>query len=232
MSQSSHRCGFTLVELLVVIAIIAVLASLLLPAITQVRASANAAGCANNLRNVGVAFEAIASDDQGRMPWGNFGPSPYPFSWSTAIRNLNAGFKLTCPSARIRAGSQHFTSNMQVLQRRNFGSGPWRQVNTAELRSDVVILFDGGQQSNGNAFPSSENMGLTFFYADNPGLSGTSANTAPVPVATSGTFRVDNRHGRNSMANYLFGDGHVKTHRPQELTNGNYRIPSGGRRYY
>lgn len=64
----SHRAGITLLELLVVIGIIALLAGLLLPVAESVLAKARSTECASNLRQVGMAVHAWATDHGGYFP--------------------------------------------------------------------------------------------------------------------------------------------------------------------
>jgi prepilin-type N-terminal cleavage/methylation domain-containing protein len=63
-----NRDGFTLIELLVVIAIIAVLAALLLPALSRAKQKAYTIACLNNTRQLAVAWTTYVGDNQDTLP--------------------------------------------------------------------------------------------------------------------------------------------------------------------
>jgi len=75
-NECSARNGFTLIELLVVIAIIAVLASLLLPALARAKAKAQGIKCLGNLKQLQLCWQMYTDDNDDRLPPQNPGTDP------------------------------------------------------------------------------------------------------------------------------------------------------------
>ena len=71
----NHKRGFTLVELLVVIGIIALLISILLPALSKARESANRVACLSNIKQVSMALLMYVDSNKGFLPYSA------PYSW-------------------------------------------------------------------------------------------------------------------------------------------------------
>ena len=79
--RSTRRRGFTLIELLVVIAIIAILAAMLLPALTRAKVRAQGTGCMNNTRQLQLAWRMYAEDNRDDLPFSYSVGANAPYVW-------------------------------------------------------------------------------------------------------------------------------------------------------
>ena len=96
-----RRGGFTLIELLVVIAIIALLMSILMPALARVRKQAKTIICQSNLKQWGSAFSMYFGDNDGKMFHNSVGSGRRANNWLNALRMYcePKGGVTCCPEA-------------------------------------------------------------------------------------------------------------------------------------
>ena len=204
--ETMHQRGFTLMELLVVITIIAVLASLLLPAVKIVREAALGIKCTSNIRQVAMGVATYAMENDGYLPntYNNVVTPAYRWTeqiamyveasksdngiYSTSVRMANTVLA-GCPSYKPTAG--------YAVWDVGFGMNGLLNLPLNNYSSDTRDIVNSRYQQ--FVMASVTNQGRRSLLNDSPAFS---AQTSP-SVAVNGV-----RH-RNRMT-VIFFDMHVQ----------------------
>ena len=234
-SMWRERYSFTLIELLIVIAMIAILASMLLPALNKARRHAQGVQCVNNLKQVGTVILNYSNDYYDYLPFGADNRSSslyYGFTWddvlgygrydgrsltlSRAQENAFGGISDARPLYRCPVIVNELLHterrNTYVLNRRLFSP----EISDSFDFKTIIRLTSVKRPSRTVAATErssrSKFLGYINSTADmNPDQQYTNhkdENGNPVPAPHSGKF------------NYLMADGHVTRYAPQETLEG------------
>jgi prepilin-type N-terminal cleavage/methylation domain-containing protein/prepilin-type processing-associated H-X9-DG protein len=180
--------GFTLIELLVVIAVIALLASLLAPALARAKQKGRAIACVNNVRQIGLAAVMFSDDNNGTLPLSehqgkSWVASLIPYGGTKGIYR--------CPSDENRTRLYSFAVNDFLLPPLP-GKKDFTKITSIPRPVETAFLPECAEK-----YASSDH----YHFAD-PQEGGFSPAAFAAQVAVV-------RHDRR--ANYLFVEGHVET---------------------
>jgi prepilin-type N-terminal cleavage/methylation domain-containing protein/prepilin-type processing-associated H-X9-DG protein len=236
MRYSLRRDAFTLVELLVVIGIIAVLISILIPALSAARRAAANVYCKNNLKQIGLATQLYTNDNKDRYPVDQRGPAAtkwkgnlgnFPYRWgagrvgdynphgSTLFAASTSPEVLGLPATFLRSKAivtdKTWICPTAVDWMKDIGNTYMWNDWDEEIADMTSIHRNKGESILGTGKSAKTTMWVrdnTYYYPWATGQVKTSATVYKIPDANQDPF-FPHKLGSKPATNVLFLDGHV-----------------------